>query len=667
MKKLFFLLAVSFIGLNALAQHTLIPGSIRSIGNSMQQGGSSRKDTIGFEHRHDDSITITYRYFDSTRRINYDSSINDFDNYYTVPSTWQYLGNNGAAATSLIFKPFAKPGWDAGFHAFDIYRFTIENTKFYKTGKPFSMLGYQLAGGREQMIQATHTQNPRPNINIGFNYRLITAPGFFASQNNSHNSYRIFSNYQGQRKRYNGYFILVGNTIRASQNGGIKFDSALADPNQKDRGAVNVNLGNSLNGGYFQNPFSIKVNTGNVNTDFNILLRQSYDIGKQDSIAINDSTTEYLFYPKLRLQHTFTFSNYHYNFHDYLPDSALYKNWYNINLANGNDTFSIKEKWTVISNDFSLLQFPDTKNTNQFFLAGATLQNIKYESDSSRNTFYNILLHGEYRNRTRNKLWDVLLKGEFYLNGLNSGDYGAYATLGRHFNKKLGDVVLFFNNVNRTPSFLFDNRSIFNLGNINNYKKINITSFGASAINPLLQLGFTNYLITNYTYFTDYYHTSQYAKVINLIQVTASKKIKLSKRFNYYIDAAAQQTGPNAPIKVPLLFTRSRLAFEGVFYKNLNLSTGLEVRYYTPYKADNYSPVVGQFVPQDTVTIANRPDVAAYLNFRIKGFSAYIRVENLNTLDLSNGFSFTHNNFAAPHYPTQGEMIRFGIRWWFIN
>jgi len=35
--------------------------------------------------------------------------------------------------------------------------------------------------------------------------------------------------------------------------------------------------------------------------------------------------------------------------------------------------------------------------------------------------FYNLKLHGEYRNRTRNRKWDILLKGEFYLNGFNTG------------------------------------------------------------------------------------------------------------------------------------------------------------------------------------------------------------------------------------------------------
>ena len=128
-----------------------------------------------------------------------------------------------------------------------------------------------------------------------------------------------------------------------------------------------------------------------------------------------------------------------------------------------------------------------------------------------------------------------------------------------------------------------------------------------------------------------------------------------------------QQIDGSAPIKVPLLFTRNRLAFEGLFFKNLNLSTGLEVRYYTPFEAYNYSPVMGQFMPQDTVTLKNLPDIAAFFHFRIKSFTLYIRGENLNTISFSNGFGFTNNNFAAPHYPTQGFMLRFGIQWGFVN
>ena len=676
MQKIFLLLFFAVISATAFCQlpgrndndvlQNKRPKSNTRGSDSTKRKNNNKLDTLGFEHRDDlrDSIAISFRFLDSVRRNPIDSTVNDFDKYFSVPSAYQYLGNNGAAAFPLIFKPFAKPGFDAGFHAFDIYKFKLEETKFYRTTGPFSMLGYQIASGKEQMIQAIHTQSPRPNMNFGFEYRLISAPGLFVTQNTNHNNIRFSGAYVGKRKRYNSSLIGISNAIKASENGGITSDAFLLDPNRKERFSIPVNLGGALP--YQPNPFQASVKTGNTYKERIFFLRQSYDVGKRDSVAINDSTTEYLFYPKLRMQHTLTLSTNTYRFKDASGDSLLYKNWYGIHFPKLIDTLELFEIWRSVTNDFSLLQFPDTKNSGQFFLAGASLQNLRATLKNTHYNFYNVMLHGEYRNRTRNKLWDVLLKGEYYLNGLNSGDYNVQGNVGRYLNKKLGDVNLYFNNVNRTPSFIFDNRSSFNLGNVNNYKKENITSFGATATNPYLNLGFNNFLLTNYAYFSDYYHTKQYNKPINILQVFASKKIKLRKNINYYADATLQQTDKAAPIRVPFIFTRSRIAYEGSLYKNLRVSTGLEVRYYTPYKANNYSPVLGQFAPQDSVTISNKPDISAFLHFRIKGFTAYLRAENLNTASFRNGFGFVDNNFAAPHYPTPGLMIRLGIRWWFV-
>ncbi|RYY70973.1 MAG: hypothetical protein EOO13_04775 [Chitinophagaceae bacterium] len=644
-----------------------------------QQGGRSgianrinpqpKADTsgAGFQQRDDlkDSITISYRYMDALRRYTIDSSVNDFDKYFPIPSNYLYMGNNGAAATPLIFQPFTKAGWDAGFHAFDVYRFKLEETRFYKTTRPFSMIGYQLAAGKEQMVLAQHTQNIKPNFNAGFDYRLINAPGLFANQNNNHNNARFFANYQGKRKRYNSFLVIQNNTIRASENGGIRNDSFLLNPNFKDRFGIDVYLGN--NNKLNQNPFSTKILTGNTYKDFTFFLRQSYDLGQKDSIAINDSTTDYLFYPRLRLQHSLTYNSSSYSFKDAVPETAIYQKWYNIILPAPTDTLVISESWKMIENDFSLVQFPDAKNPGQFLLAGASLQNIKGSFQDGVEDLYNLKLHGEYRNRTRNKKWDILLKGEFFLNGFNTGEYNVTASLSRFLNKKLGDVQLYFTNSSRTPSFIFDKRSSFNIENNSSTAKENIISFGATANNPIVQLGFANHLITNYAYFTSYYQSGQSSKLINILQVSAFKKIKLNRRWNYYIDATLQQTDPSAPIKVPLIFTRSRLAFEGNFYKNLFLSTGLEVRYFTPYYAYNYSPLVGQFVPQDSIKLKNLPDVHAFLHFRIKTFTGFLRAENLNSVSFKNGFGFVNNNYSSPYIPSPGMIIRFGVRWWFVN
>jgi hypothetical protein len=102
-------------------------------------------------------------------------------------------------------------------------------------------------------------------------------------------------------------------------------------------------------------------------------------------------------------------------------------------------------------------------------------------------------------------------------------------------------------------------------------------------------------------------------------------------------------------------------------FPNLQIAFGLEGRYHTPYRADNYSPVLGQFFYQDSVQISNLPDIAGLLHFRIRTFTAYIRAENLNTARIFGGFQFNNNNLAAPDYPTPGLVLRLGIFWSFVN
>jgi hypothetical protein len=169
-------------------------------------------------------------------------------------------------------------------------------------------------------------------------------------------------------------------------------------------------------------------------------------------------------------------------------------------------------------------------------------------------------------------------------------------------------------------------------------------------------------------YFDDFFAAKQQSAIFNVLHAGAEKKIRLKRLWYWYIDAHIQQATANAPVNLPFLFTINRFAFEGNFFKNLFLSTGFEVRYYTGFNADNYSPFNGQFFLQSTFsTRGNRPDLNAYLNFRIKSFKGFIRVENLNTLNLDNNYKLTRNNFSGPHYPQKSFWFRAGIWWNFVN
>jgi len=274
-----------------------------------------------------------------------------------------------------------------------------------------------------------------------------------------------------------------------------------------------------------------------------------------------------------------------------------------------------------------------------------------------------------YKNKTRNQLWDMLASGKLYINGFHSGDYEAKVYLSRILNTKGNYMKVSFQNYNRTPSANLLGRTQFPIIGLTGIKKENtIDLMGVIGNYKSEWLAQVNYqLINNYNYFSDGYKANIYTGAISYLRIQAEQKLKLSTHWNWYNQLNVQLVDQSSPIHVPLLLTRQRLAFEGNFYKNLNLSTGLELVYHTAYKADGYMPFTGQFYTQNNYTLTNRPVANAFLHFMIKRLKAYIRLENLNTLIPTNEKLGPSYNFSAQNYPTNSLWFRVGVWWNFIN
>lgn len=662
-----------FLAGNAQAQ----PGAIRQLQGAGSRfsggGGSGKGDSL--QHRVNDSITIHFRYLDSSRLQHFDTSVTDFTRYYPIPWNYIHLGNIGNAARDLIFNPIMQPGWDHGFHAYDIYNFTVAGTRFYNTTAPFTQLGYLLGSKNEQMISINHTQNLRPNWNMSAQYRFTNSLGYFQNQNTNHNNYSFGSWYQSKNKRYQNFVIVVGNKLQSAENGGIKTDHQYLDSiAYTDRATIPTKLGtDQQRGGDF---FSSNIPTGTFYTNATYMMRQQYDLGKKDSV-VTDSTVIPLFYPRVRLEHTISYSTYNYRFKDDFADSAYYALNYGIQLPHDTsgqiiDSFFRQDLWKQLVNDFSIYSFPDEKNAQQFFKAGASVENLSGSFDSMKvhKHYYNFFVHGEYRIKTKNQKWDVEAFGRFYINGLNAGDYNGYISLRRLISKKLGYLQVGFQNTNRTPSFVFNPISSFYFAPPENFKKENITNIFASIDNPRAEfrLSGSYYLVSNLAYFKEFYKPDQASTLFNVLEVTAYKQFRLFKHFNWRTWVVLQQVAGNSPINLPFISTRNQIGYDGnLGFRNLLTSFGLELRYFTHYDAPNYSPLQGQFFQQDAQNVRLRaPDITAYLHFKIRTFSAYVRAENLNSFNFRDG-GFTNNNVPTVNYPLPGLQIRVGIFWDFIN
>lgn len=628
---------------------------------------TSKTDSLKRRDASEDSITIYYRLFDSSRLQKIDSSVSDF--YKRFPFAWHqyHLGNYGTASNSFYFSPRLTTGFNIGFHAFDAYKLEITNTKFYQTTRPYTELGYLLGSNAEQIVQLLHTQNFKSNLNVSFEYRLISTPGIFRNQNVNHNNIRLSANYQSKNRRYGLQAIFINNKLKAGENGGIKYDSLLSDVRFKDRFLIPTRLG-SLND-FSRNPFSSVVKTGNLYSENKLYAKQYYDIGKIDSVFnIADSNFIKIFYTRFRVQHVITSSSSTFEFLDTQADSANYKAYFNKNIRS-NTNVQYKDQWKDLTNEVSIITYPQQNNVNQFLRIGAAFQSLQGNFDTISIKTNNLFLVGEYRNRTRNGKWDVEANSQIYLSGFNSGDYNAAIKLKRNFGNKNAFLETGFQNLSRTASYIFNNYTSFPLIKTGTFNKENLTKIYTSLLIPKIKTGITaNYfLIGNYIYFDSFFTAKQEASVFNILQLQANRKTKLSKHWNLYTELIIQKATGNAPVNVPLLLTRNRIAFEGNFYKNLFLSTGVEIKYNTAFNADGYSPMMGQFYLQNNISFNNKPEINAFFHFNIKRFYGFVRFENLNTLSLQDGFNFTKNNIYAPHYPGLGFWFRLGISWNFIN
>jgi len=670
---IFLWLALSFAGVTSAQMRGMMRG-VQGMGSRMSSmgggGGRGGSDSLSFEKRNfaADSVNVRFRYLDTARYSGFDSSINDYFKRVPLKPDLIQIGFNGNASYSALYSPLRQPGWDAGFHAFDPFAFNIAETRFMNTTKPFTELGYLVGSKAEQQINIVHTQNATPDWNFVIHYRLVNAPGTFNSQNTNHNNIRFNSDYNSKDRRYHAYLILLSNALQSSENGGIQDESFLVNPNPAydDRFNIPTNLASTAFSS--RNFFNVKLSTGNRYVDRHLLLRQQYDFGKKDSIVTDSSVIRY-FLPRLRVEHTIQSDGYAFRYFDEQSSGStdFYKK--NYGYLNIPDTVDLNSGWKILSNDFSLIQYPDAKNLLQFFKVGTSLVHYQSSPDSIRDDFVNIVAHGEYRNLTRNKKWDMLLYGAFYAAGRDAGNYLVQAKLQRSLGEKIGNLELGFQNINRSPSRIFTEQSAFPILRLANANNENVTAVSGSLFLNKWKVRLTGeyFLQSNYSYFSDFRTAAQYKPLFNFLRAGISRETLIGKRWHWYLDLYFQSVAKDVPINLPWLYARSRFAYEGRPFRNLILSTGLDVRYFSPFKANGYSPLTGQFFYQDQRQIANRPDVTAFMHFRIRSFTAFVRLENLNTATTQYGFGFKRNNIASPLYPTPEMLFRLGIFWNFVN
>lgn len=183
--------------------------------------------------------------------------------------------------------------------------------------------------------------------------------------------------------------------------------------------------------------------------------------------------------------------------------------------------------------------------------------------------------------------------------------------------------------------------------------------------------------IQNYTYFGMNYDVTEnhsrsgmtagiYQESGNINVLTAQLKQDFSLGILNWENVITYQNSSNKNV-LPLpslnIFTNLYLKFK--IAKVLSVEFGGDATFFTKYYAPDYVPQLGQYAIQKTeasrIELGGYPFIDVYANFHLKRARFFVMMSHVNNA------SGNKMMFLAPHYPTNGNVLRFGISWNFYN
>ena len=130
-----------------------------------------------------------------------------------------------------------------------------------------------------------------------------------------------------------------------------------------------------------------------------------------------------------------------------------------------------------------------------------------------------------------------------------------------------------------------------------------------------------------------------------------------------------QILGDPLTLNVPEWLIRSTLMLtSSIFNKALSFQSGATFVFFTDYYADQYNPILSEFVTQNNTKIGEYPRVDFFFNAKIKSSRIFIKLENVSaTIEHLINIDTPYDYYAAPFTPYRDFSIRFGLIWNFFQ
>jgi hypothetical protein len=548
--------------------------------------------------------------------------------------------------------------------------FEIEDVKYYQVPTPLTELFFRTTMEQGQLTDATITVNTSPQFNFAFAFRGMRSLGKYLNQRSANTAFRLSMTYQSLNERYKAKMHYVNQKHENQENGGITEEGIplfeTGDPDFLERSVLEVRLASAVNNlkgkrSFFEHHYALvhaKDSTGSTWTVGQQIMNESkfyrYQDGQNSSYfgPLEDGV----------------------NVYDEVQ-WAILKNRFQTELENpiiGKLTAGIE--FSAIDYNILLPLEEDPQGESLPPQDNAEILPLNLEANQTfLNADYAFLWKGfDFTAHFNKTLFSDRLSDELSLQ--------SKITLANDF---FFQAKASF--INKSPNFNFIRyRSAYTSYNWYNENLSNekITSLSATLSHPKWGAisGFIQRL-DNYTYYNQVFppqeeetrlaplllaEAVQSPETISYIKARYTSHYDLWK-FGFtttaqYQKVMTQDNSISPPINVPEWNVRTTLSFSShIFKKALYMCTGITGHYFTNFYADQYNPLLGDFMRQDRQEIGNFPRIDVFFNGKIQQTRIYFKYEHANA-------SFTgYNYYSAVGYPYRDSIIRFGLIWNFFQ
>ncbi|OOQ58371.1 hypothetical protein BC343_11045 [Mucilaginibacter pedocola] len=650
------------------------PGDANNI-DSIRARQARNKDSIEFNSKFI-KVTSERLLSDSTQLFPLDTGLVNFENYSPLNQPRNpkiHLGYLGTSQRDLLFNPRKTIGFDESMHALDAYLINPQDINYFNARAPYTLLSlYNTLGStREQYFKALHTQNVKPNWNVGFMLNFNGSRGYYSynnilRQNVAGMNGGFFTWYHSVNHRYNLLGNILVNNLKAPETGGLLEDDAFSS----------ATFGKSTLPVKLPSSYTSWKNTG-------IYVKQFYYIGHIDTAKKATGSTSVL--PTQRVSYTLYYNTRRYEYLQNDQDTYGVFPDYFFSAARSRDSLSVFH----LQNDFSY----------SFYLRGKSVKMIKnelkldvglvqdyykysqYVSDTVLNefgrkvmkqvrmqneNFQNITLKARLGYRFSDR---INLDGDIrqIVQGRNFGDllYDVKLTLAG--GQKAGRIVLGAYQQSSSPGLMYtdwiSNHYIFHPG----FNKQKITNLSFNYVNDVLKLDLKAeyFLINDYLYFSASNGgidaaPMQFGSAINMLKLSVGKNLTWRKfHFDNYV--VYQKSDNLALLRTPEVYTYSSLYHGSTLFDVLKSQYGISVRYNTAYTAPSYAVGLGQFYNGANVTFTSYPVASVFFKATLQRTNIFLQYDYANQGLFSKGF------YTVNRYPQLDAVLKLGVAWTFYN